>query len=496
VTLRHVHFVAIAGTGMGSLAGLLAARGLEVTGSDENVYPPMSDALAGWGIPVSLGFAAENVTRRPPDLIVIGNAVRATNPEAQAALASGVRCLSFPDALRELAIDGKHSIVVAGTHGKTTTTSLLATLLLETGCDPSVLVGGISANLGGSFREGKGAHFVVEGDEYDTAFFDKTPKFLHYAARTAVLTSVEFDHADIYRDLDHVKQAFRALVAGMPADGAIVACDAPNVRDVASDAPCRVLWYAVKTEPGAADPAADWIADALEVTAEGTRFRVRVRASAAAEHADRGSAFVPAHGAHNVANALAALAAAEIAAAVPLTASIPALAHFAGVKRRQEVRGVVRGVTVIDDFAHHPTAVRETIAAVRAQYAGRPIVAVFEPRTNTSRRRVFQRAYAEAFDGVARAVIAVVADAPIYSATGEVTERFSADELAADLRARHVAAEAIDGADAIADRLARELRAGDVVLAMSNGAFGGFWDKLLVRLRETSEPGGATTRAG
>jgi UDP-N-acetylmuramate: L-alanyl-gamma-D-glutamyl-meso-diaminopimelate ligase len=493
--LRHVHFVAIAGTGMGSLAGLLAARGLEVTGSDENVYPPMSDALARWGIAVSLGFAAENVTRRRPDLIVIGNAVRATNLEARAALASGVRCISFPDALRELAIDGKHSIVVAGTHGKTTTTSLLATLLLETGCDPSVLVGGISANLGGSFREGKGSHFVVEGDEYDTAFFDKTPKFLHYAARTAVLTSVEFDHADIYRDLDHVKEAFRALVAGMPADGAIVACDAPNVRDVVSDAPCRVLWYAVKTSIAAADPDADWIADGLEATAEGTRFRVRARAGGAAAHVDRGVAFVPAHGAHNVANALAALVATEIAAHVPLAAAIPALARFAGVKRRQEVRGVVRGVTVIDDFAHHPTAVRETIAAVRAQYPGRPLIAVFEPRTNTSRRRVFQRAYAEAFDGVARAVIAVVPDTPIYSATGEVGERFSADELAADLRARHLAADAIEGADAIAERLARELRTGDVVLAMSNGAFGGFWEKLLARLRETSEPDGTAAGA-
>ncbi len=487
MTLRHVHFIAIAGTGMGALAGLLAARGLEVTGSDENVYPPMSDALAGLGIPVSIGFAAEHVSRRRPDLIVIGNAVRATNPEAEAALASGVRCLSFPDALRELAIDGKHSIVIAGTHGKTTTTSLVATLLIETGCDPSVLVGGISANLAGSFRDGRGAHFVVEGDEYDTAFFDKTPKFLHYAARTAVVTGVEFDHADIYRDLDHVKQAFCALVSGLPGDGVLVACDAPNVREVTRDARCRVCWYAVKPDSAAEDPAADWIADALEADARGTRFRVRVRERASGPPVDRGVAFLPAHGAHNVANALAALAVAEQAAGVSTSRSMPALARFAGVKRRQEVRGVVRGVTVIDDFAHHPTAVRETIAAVRAQYPGRRLIAVFEPRTNTSRRRVFQRAYAESFDGVARAVIAVVPDTPIYSATGEVTERFSAAELVEDLRARGLDADAIDGADAIAGRLARELRAGDVVLAMSNGAFGGFWEMLLARLREIPE---------
>jgi UDP-N-acetylmuramate: L-alanyl-gamma-D-glutamyl-meso-diaminopimelate ligase len=477
MTLRHVHFVAIAGTGMGSLAGLLKARGLEVTGSDENVYPPMSDALAAWGIPVAIGFRPENVLARRPDLVVIGNAVRATNPEARAAIDAGLRYLSFPDALHELAIAGRHSIVVAGTHGKTTTTSLVATLLVETGRDPSVLVGGIAENLGGSFREGSGPHFVVEGDEYDTAFFDKTPKFLHYGARTAVITSVEFDHADIYHDLDHVKQAFRKLVAGMPADGTIVAAtDHAGVRDVIEKAPCRVVAYGVDVgEAPAPRGASGFRARILATTPEGTRFAL------SRDGGDFGAVFAPLHGRHNVENALAALAVVD-AVGVPLAEAIAALPRFAGVKRRQEVRGEIGGVTVLDDFAHHPTAVRETVAAVRAKYPGRRLVAVFEPRTNTSRRKVFQAEYARAFDGVARAVVAVVPDTPIYSATGEVTERFSAAELASDLCARGIAAEAIDGADAIATRLAADLEPGDVVLGMSNGGFGGFYEKLLAKL--------------
>ncbi len=487
MTLRHVHFVAIAGTGMGSLAGLLKARGLEVTGSDENLYPPMSTALERWGIRVFQGFSPEHVLARRPDLVVIGNAVRPTNPEAQAAIASGVRYVSFPDALHELAISGRHSVVIAGTHGKTTTTSLVGAVLLAAGRDPSLLVGGIAENFGGSFREGKGPHFVVEGDEYDTAFFDKTPKFLHYGARTAVVTSVEFDHADIYRDLDHVKEAFRALVARLPADGTLIAAaDHPGVRDVIGGAPCRVVEYGVDAAPvlpraGGATPGADggsrpsWRASGLEPGRAGTRFRV-TRDGAAV-----GTALVPLHGRHNVENALAALVVADVLG-VPPAEAIAGLATFRGVKRRQEVRGEVRGVTVLDDFAHHPTAVRETIAAVRAGWPGRRLVAVFEPRTNTSRRKVFQADYATAFDGADLVVIAAVPDAPIYSATGEVTERFSAEELARDLRARGLDARAIDGVGAIVDWLDSRLAPGDVVLAMSNGAFGGFWDELLKRL--------------
>jgi UDP-N-acetylmuramate: L-alanyl-gamma-D-glutamyl-meso-diaminopimelate ligase len=468
---RHVHFVAIAGTGMGSLAGLLKARGVEVTGSDENVYPPMSTELARWGIPVSLGFRAENVLARRPDLVVIGNAVRPANPEARAVIESGIPYRSFPDALFEIAMADKHPVVVAGTHGKTTTTSLLAWLLAATGRDPGLLVGGIAANFDGSFRVGAGPHFVVEGDEYDTAFFDKTPKFLHYGARTLLLTSVEFDHADIYRDLDHVKQAFRTLVSGLPADGTLVAATShPGVRDVVEKAPCRLIPYRVGPVEGPG-----WAADALEPTPEGTRFRVTVDGREAA------TAFLPMHGRHNVENAVGALAVVE-SLGVALAESIEALAGFRGVKRRQEVRGEVNGVTVIDDFAHHPTAVRETVAGLRMRYAGRRLVSIFEPRTNTSRRRVFQAEYARAFDGSDRVIVSRVADTPIYSATGEVTERFSADELVEDLRARGLDATALDGPDAIVLDLAATSKPGDVLLVMSNGAFGNIWEKLLARL--------------
>jgi UDP-N-acetylmuramate: L-alanyl-gamma-D-glutamyl-meso-diaminopimelate ligase len=469
---KRVHFVAIGGTGMGSLAGLLQARGIEVTGSDEKLYPPMSTQLAEWGIPVREGFAPEHLAEAEPELVVIGNVVRSDNPEARAALESGIPYRSFSDALYELAIQGRHSVVVAGTHGKTTTTALLATVLTECGRDPACLVGGIAENLDGSFRDGAGPEFVVEGDEYDTAFFDKTPKLLHYGARTGVLTSVEFDHADIYRDLEHVKSAFRQFVAQIPPDGVLVAAlDAPNVREIAAEAPCPVIGYAVA--PGT--EGAEWQAAALEAEPEGTRFDVL-------RHGELvGRALLPQWGRHNVANALAALAAA-VSVGVEPEEALAALAAFRGVRRRLEVRGEARGVTVLDDFAHHPTAVRETLAAVRARFPGRRLVAVFEPRSNTSRRKVFQREYADALAGADRAVVSVVPDTPIYSITGEVTERFSAEELAGDLRARGVPADAIDGVDAIVERLAAEARPGDVVLIMSNGAFGGIWEKLLAAL--------------
>jgi UDP-N-acetylmuramate: L-alanyl-gamma-D-glutamyl-meso-diaminopimelate ligase len=469
--MRHVHFIAIAGTGMGSLAGLLKSRGLEVTGSDSDVYPPMSTALEAWGIPVAKGFRPENCLSQRPDLVVIGNAVRPDNPEAQAAIEAGLPYLSFPDALYQHAIEGKHSVVVAGTHGKTTTGSIVATLLFETGRDPSMLVGGITANFEGSFRDGAGPEFVVEGDEYDTAFFDKTPKFLHYHARTLVITSVEFDHADIYRDLGQVKGAFRELVRSMPTDGVIIAAVAePNVAEVVAGAPCRVIGYAVD-----GDGDAEILARALRAGPTGTRFEL-VRDGEVVARPE-----APCHGRHNVANALAAIAVAE-SRGVPMGEIVAALPRYAGVKRRQEVRGEVGGVTVIDDFAHHPTAVRETLAALRARYPGRRIIAVFEPRSNTSRRTVFQDDYARAFGDADRVVVAEVQATPIYSATGEVTERFSARRLASDLRLRGGEAVAIDGVDAIVEHLLGLCARGDVIVTLSNGAFDAIWEKLLDRL--------------
>jgi UDP-N-acetylmuramate: L-alanyl-gamma-D-glutamyl-meso-diaminopimelate ligase len=476
-TLRHVHFVAIGGTGMGALAGLVHARGIRVTGSDQKLYPPMSTQLLRWGIPVYEGFDAEHITRENPDLVVIGNAVRSDNPEARCAIDEGYRYLSFPDALYELAIAARHSVVIAGTHGKTTTTSLVAYLLFATGRDPSLLVGGISQDFDGSFREGAGEHFVVEGDEYDTAFFDKTPKLWHYRARTLVLTSVEFDHADIYRDLEHVKSAFRTAVERMPANGTIVAAlERPNVRDVVLAARCRVVGYGAEGAP----EALAYRAGAIRADAGGTQFEVLRDGKPAA------TARMSLFGLINVENALAALACVE-GLGVPLPDACAALAGYRGVKRRQEIRGEAGGVTVIDDFAHHPTAVRVTIEATRARFPGKRLVAVFEPRSNTSRRRVFQEEYAAAFGGADLAVIAAPPAGPVYSNTGEVSELFDDQQLCADIRARGTAAAAPGGVDAIVDYLAVECRAGDVVLVMSNGAFGNIWERLLAALRARSE---------
>ncbi len=468
-TPQHVHFIAIGGTGMGSLAGLLKARGLTVTGSDTGLYPPMSTALERWQIPVAEGFSPENMGD-DVDLFVIGNAVRPDNSEAAAAIESGIPYRSFSDALYELAMADKHSVVVAGTHGKTTTTNLTAFLLARADRDPSLLVGGISLDFDGSFRDGEGAHFVVEGDEYDTAFFDKTPKFLHYHPRTLILTSVEFDHADIYRDLDHVKSAFRQLVTSMPENGTIVAaCDHANVQDVVRAAPCRVISYGLSAD-------ASWRAQGLESSERGTGFELIVEGELL------GMVQVPFYGGFNVENAVAALAAATVLG-VPLPRSLGTLSEARGVKRRQEIRGEEAGVVVIDDFAHHPTAVKGSIGALRARFPGRRLVAIFEPRTNTSRRAIFQDDYARAFDEADRALVYEVPDEPIYSATGEVSERFSSAELCRALTRRGLAADALDEVDAIVECVVREAQEGDVVLVMSNGGFEGIWEKLLAGLR-------------
>jgi UDP-N-acetylmuramate: L-alanyl-gamma-D-glutamyl-meso-diaminopimelate ligase len=476
---RHVHFIAIGGTGMGSLAGLLKARGWTVTGSDEGLYPPMSTALERWSISVSEGFSPDNFCDSAgnvlPDLFVIGNAVHPDNAEAIAAIDSGVAYQSFSDALYELAMADRHSVVVSGTHGKTTTTNLTAYLLEATGRDPSLLVGGISLDFDGSFREGAGAHFVVEGDEYDTAFFDKTPKFIHYHPRTLILTSVEFDHADIYRDLEHVKSVFRDLVRGMPADGTVVAAWAhDDVRDVLTHAPCRVIRYAIEPCEGAA-----WLAREPVSTEQGTRFELEV------EGARPVIVQVPFHGDFNVENALAALAAVT-SLGVPLADAVAVLRDVKGVKRRQEIRGEQSGVVVIDDFAHHPTAVRGSIEALRARYPGRRLLAVFEPRTNTSRRRVFQDDYARAFDAADRAFVYEVPDEPVYSATGEVTELFSSADLCEALAGRGVPARAFASVDEIVKGVVADATPGDVVLVMSNGGFDGIWEKLLAALRDST----------
>ena len=466
---KRVHLVGVCGTGMGSLAGLLADAGYDVRGSDTAVYPPMSTMLRDKGIRVLEGFSAAHLDDRP-DLVVIGNIATRTNPEAVAAAERSIPFESMPQAIGRLFLEGRHSIVVAGTHGKTTTAGIMAWLLTAAGRDPSFLVGGVLKNFGRSYGLGRGEDFVIEGDEYETAFFDKGPKFLHYRPQTVILTSVEYDHAEMYPDLRSVKQAFGRLVALVPTRGGlIVHCDDDtNVREVVREARAPLVPYGCGRGAGFRGFVREAGIDGMEfeVTRDGEPFGV-FRS--------------PLTGQHNLKNMLGTIAVAHHRG-VPAAAMAEGLATFAGMKRRQDVRGVSAGVTVIDDFAHHPTAVRATLQATRDRYPGRRIWAVFEPRTNTTRRSVFQDEYARSFDDAERIVVAAV-DHPERAPEGQ---RFSVERLITDLRARGKEAVLIPEVPAIVDLLAREARKDDVVLVMSNGAFGGLHDKLLAALASRS----------
>lgn len=466
-SIRRVHLVGVGGTGMGSFAGMLKAAGYEVTGSDENVYPPMSDQLAAWGIEVFTPYSADNLERAKPDLVIIGNVIRRVNPEATAAREGGYRQMSFPAAMGSLVLADKHSVVIAGTHGKTTTSALMAHVLVAAGTDASFLVGGVTANYDGNYRLGKGPYVVIEGDEYDTAYFDKGPKFLHYRARTAMITSMEFDHADIYRDDAHYEQAFEKFAATVPADGVIVACATyPNAVAVARRAcTARVVTYTGEGGDG------DYSARHVRFGSEGARFSVREPGG------DSGELLLPMSGHHNVENAVGVYA---IARLLGLTADQvrDAFATFRGVKRRQEVRGEIGGVTIIDDFAHHPTAVRETINAIRLRYAGRRLWAVFEPRSNTSRRNIHQDEYARAFDGASLASIKI----PEHHDKVPLEEELSVPRLVEQIDAHGIPTDAFTNVDDLLERVATGARTGDVILVMSNGSFGGLIPRLMERL--------------
>jgi UDP-N-acetylmuramate: L-alanyl-gamma-D-glutamyl-meso-diaminopimelate ligase len=466
--IRHVHLVAVAGTGVGTLACMLADRGFRVTGSDVAAYPPMGDQLRAAGIEVQKGFAREHVEAQRPDLVVIGNAVRADNPEARAAIDGGLPYLSFSDAVHHFFIRGKHSVVVAGTHGKTTCTSLIGWILAQTGRDPSLLIGGVARNFGVGFRLGAGDHFVVEGDEYDTAFFDKTPKFLHYAPRTLLLTSCEFDHADIYENQAQIEEQMAKLVALVPEDGCIVAeTDTPALARLVERARAPVYSYGFSEE-------AQWKASDITFDEASTQFNVW----SVQERAGR--VRVPMHGRHNVENVLGSIALCH-ALGVPVQESAEALESFEGVRRRQEIRGEVSGVVVMEDFAHHPTAVRETIGAVRARYPDHRVLAVFEPRTNTSRRRFFEDDYVEALSSAD-----VVILAPVHRAEDiPVDERLRPERIVDALAARDVDASVHPDVDDIIEHLLGRCTGKDVALIMSNGEFGGIWDRLLARLEKT-----------
>jgi UDP-N-acetylmuramate: L-alanyl-gamma-D-glutamyl-meso-diaminopimelate ligase len=469
-SVRHVHLVAVAGTAMGTLACMLAARGVRVTGSDSGAYPPMSDQLREAGIAVKIGFAPENALAERPDLVVIGNAVRRENLEARAVVEAGLPYVSQADAVRAFFIDGKHSVVIAGTHGKTTTTSMVGWILTHAGLDPGMLVGGVTVNFGRSFRLGDGAHFVIEGDEYDTAYFDKTPKFLHYAPRSVLFTSCEFDHADIYRSFDEVKAAFRSLVERLPRDGRLLAASGhPGVASV-------VAHSAIPHQSYGTDERALWRASDARVDEGGTRFAFWKGPQRL------GELWVCAFGRHNVENAAGA-AAMCLELGVAWSAVAAALREYQGVRRRQEVRGEAGGVVVIDDFAHHPTAVRETIGAIRARYPEHALWAIFEPRSNTSRRRIFEAEFTEALAQADRVLMSEIHRADQIPED----ERLRPAHMVESLRQRGIDASSHPSADGIMDAILAGRTGRDVALIMSNGDFGGIYERLLEKLRKTEE---------
>jgi UDP-N-acetylmuramate: L-alanyl-gamma-D-glutamyl-meso-diaminopimelate ligase len=462
----HIHFIAVCGVGMASLAGLLKARGYRITGSDQNIYPPMSTYLERIGINVLPGYRVEHVAPGP-DMVVIGNAISRDNPEAEAVLAQSIPYISFADALGRFLIGSRTSLVVTGTHGKTTTTALAAWVLSSAGLDPGFFVGGVPINFGSGWRTGAGSHVVVEGDEYDTAFFDKGPKFLHYRPQHVILTSVEFDHADIYRDLDHLKSAFARLVDIIPADGSLVVCgDYAAGIEIAAAARCRRITYGNIGH-------GDWTAANAEFHEGRSFFEPCYRGKS------EGRIEAGVIGMHNVKNALAVYVLARTLG-IERARLLEGFASFAGVKRRQEVKGERRGVLVIDDFAHHPTAVRETIEAVRAAYGGRRLWAIFEPRSNTSKRKIFEHEFSSALALADRVVIAGIHQ-PEKVLEGE---RLSVDNVVREINRRmgEERARSIEKASEIATHFACNAAAGDVVLVMSNGGFDGVHDKILQAL--------------
>jgi UDP-N-acetylmuramate: L-alanyl-gamma-D-glutamyl-meso-diaminopimelate ligase len=463
----RVHLIGVCGTAMATLAALLKRKGFDVRGSDQDVYPPMSDFLAAEGILVRTGYEAGHITS-DLDFVVVGNAISRGNPELEEVLDRKIRYCSLPEAIRDQFLWGARSIVIAGTHGKTTTTSLTGWVLTHGGLDPSVLVGGIAQNFGdggSSYRLGAGRDFVIEGDEYDSAFFDKTAKFLKYLPDIAVINNIEFDHADIYADLDAVLLAFRRLVVLVPRRGLLLlGADSPHAAALHPAAPCRVETFGLSAS-------ADWQASDLAGNGGSTRFNVR------RQGAPFGAFEVPLLGAHNIRNTLAAMAvAAHLGLSAPQISE--ALKRFKGVKRRLEIRGTARGVTVYDDFAHHPTAIAETVAALRSANPSRRIWAVFEPRSASSCRRVFQDDFGRAFTGADEVVIAAV-----FRANLPESERLSAEALVEAVNGHGQHARYIPTVDAIVHTIAREAADGDLVLIMSNGGFGGIHQKMLDALR-------------
>ncbi len=462
--VRSIYLIAIAGTAMGALACMLKDLGFEVSGSDLNVYPPISVLLEEKGIKVLEGFDPLHIPRGI-DLVVVGNAVRKDNPEALRMREMGLAYCSMPQAINHFAGHNKKSLVITGTHGKTTTSSLLAWILFHAGLDPTYVIGGILNNFGTNYRLGKGPFIVLEGDEYDTAYFDKGPKFLHYDPFIAILTGVEFDHADIFRDEDAVKNAFKSFVEKISPENKLIAFDQnPIVRKLTRDIPCRVYSYGLET-------GSFWRLGNHEINQPWTHFDVLKNGSLWKSFKTRMT------GRHNLLNALSAIAAADNTG-ISADSIGSALETFEGVKRRQEIRGCKNAITVMDDFAHHPTAVRETIKGLRPFYSKGRIIAVFEPRTNTSMRKAFQKDYPLSFDGAD--IVCIREPSLLHKIPAE--ERFSSQLLVDDLINRGINAHFFQDTDSIIDFLTTSARPGDLVLIMSNGSFDNIHERLLERL--------------
>jgi UDP-N-acetylmuramate: L-alanyl-gamma-D-glutamyl-meso-diaminopimelate ligase len=460
--IDDVYLIGICGTGMGSLAGLFKQAGYAVRGTDEAAYPPMSTRLAAMDIPVLEGYDPAHLDPAP-DLVIVGNACVPTHPEAAYAREQRLVQQSFPEALAHFFLAGRRSLVVAGTHGKTTTTGMLVHVLQQAGRDPGFLVGGVMQGQAESYAIGRGPHFVVEGDEYDSAYFDKRPKFMHYRPTGAIVTSMEFDHADIYDDWDDYREAFHRFAALVPPDGLLVLNgDAPPVRALAgsSDAPVRTY--------GLDGDGLDVTARDVQANEDGQQFTLLVEGTACT------TIVLPMGGHHNLMNALAVCALALHEGLTPAELA-DGFASFPGMKRRQEVRGEEADVLVVDDFAHHPTAVHATIHAVHDRWPERRVVAIFEPRSNSSRRKVFEDAYSEAFDDAALAFLG----APPLRHNDDRAALMDADVVVRRITARGTPAHVRPDAETLLPLLLEHLRPGDLALIMSNGGFGGLHQKLL-----------------
>jgi UDP-N-acetylmuramate: L-alanyl-gamma-D-glutamyl-meso-diaminopimelate ligase len=470
---KHIHLIGICGTAMASLAGMLKQRGFRITGSDAAAYPPMSDFLHQLDIPVAQPFDPKNLDPRP-DLVVIGNAMSRGNVELEHVLDQRIPFCSLPQLLHDEFLRGKEVLVVAGTHGKTTTTSMLSWIFHSAGLNPSFLIGGIAENFGSSFHLGEGKHFVLEGDEYDTAFFDKGPKFLHYFPDAVILTSVEFDHADIYKDLDAVETAFKRLVNLIPRRGRIVAFDGAIGAATESPSLDRCLAKAFSpVERYGVGLRANWRITNLCLDPQCTSWTILRDGQPWANFE-----FALA-GEYNVWNATAAAAMAAHCGIAKETIAA-ALKTFKSVKRRLEVKAQVNGVTIIDDFAHHPTAIAGTLKALRARYPGARLWAILEPRSNTLRRRVLQNDLARSLALADEIVLAAV----FRSEAIPENERLELPALAQEIGQNYCRARLLADADAIVQNVAPEMRSGDVVAILSNGGFGGIYEKLPARLKE------------